>query len=52
MKQDDPRPPDSGKASSSENDLIYIEDGVDLTLIRWVLSLKPTERLIALQQNI
>jgi hypothetical protein len=28
----------------------YSEDGVDLTLIRWMLSLTPDERLQALQQ--
>lgn len=28
------------------------EDGVDLTLIRWMLSLTPAERLQALQNNI
>jgi hypothetical protein len=27
-------------------------DGVDLTLIRWMLSLTPTERLQVLQHNI
>jgi len=52
MKQDDPRPPDSEKASSSERDLIYSKDGVDFTLIRWMLSLTPTERIQTLQRNI
>ena len=28
------------------------EDGVDLTLIRWMLSLSPLERLQVLQQHI
>ena len=28
------------------------EDGVDLTLIRWMLSLTPAERLATLQQAI
>lgn len=28
----------------------YSEDGVDLTLIRWMLSLTPAERLDTLQQ--
>ncbi len=28
------------------------EDGVDVTLIRWMLSLTPTERLQVLQQHI
>ena len=52
MKQDDPRQPDSEKTSSSKDALIYSKDGVDLTLIRWMLSLTPTERLQTLQQNI
>jgi|GEM_PF-1280523 len=30
----------------------YSEDGVDLTLIRWMLSLTPRERLEVLQQEI
>jgi hypothetical protein len=30
----------------------YSEDGVDLTLIRWMLSLTPSERLQILQQNV
>lgn len=30
----------------------YAEDGVDVTLIRWMLSLTPTERLQMLQQNV
>ena len=28
----------------------YSDDGVDLTLVRWMLSLTPAERLDALQQ--
>jgi hypothetical protein len=28
----------------------YSEDGVDLSLIRWMLDLTPTERLIAAEQ--
>lgn len=31
---------------------VYSEDGVDLTLIRWMLSLTPTKRLEALQDVI
>ena len=31
---------------------VYSEDGVDLTLIRWMLSLAPTERLQVLQRNV
>lgn len=30
----------------------YSEDGVDLTLIRWMLSLTPAERLEFLEQRI
>jgi hypothetical protein len=30
----------------------YGEDGVDLTLIRWMLSLTPAERLQFLEQRI
>jgi len=30
----------------------HSEDGVDLTLIRWMLSLTPAERLQALQQSV
>lgn len=30
----------------------YSEDGVDLTLIRWMLSLTPAERLQVLQQQV
>ena len=29
----------------------YSEEGVDLTLIRWMLSLEPAERLRVLQQH-
>ncbi|MCU0573397.1 MAG: hypothetical protein MUC41_10425 [Syntrophobacteraceae bacterium] len=34
------------------NGFDYAEDGVDVTLIRWMLSLTPTERPQVLQQNI
>jgi hypothetical protein len=30
----------------------YSEDGVDLTLIRWMLSLTPAERLQVLQHQV
>jgi len=30
----------------------YSEDGIDLTLIRWMLSLNPSQRLQFLQENI
>lgn len=37
---------------SSEDGPTHSEDGVDLTLIRWMLSMTPSERLETLQQNI
>jgi hypothetical protein len=49
------------KISNDQNRLIvnlredvpaYSKDGVDLTLIRWALSLSPTERLKVLQDSI
>lgn len=36
---------------SQEDNPAYSKDGVDLTLIRWMLSLTPAERLNVLQQN-
>jgi hypothetical protein len=30
----------------------HSEDGVDLTLIRWMLSMTPTQRLQTLQQHV
>jgi hypothetical protein len=30
----------------------YSEDGVDLTLVRWMLSLTPAERLDVLQNHV
>jgi len=30
----------------------YSEDGVDLTLIRWMLSLTPAERLQVLERHV
>jgi hypothetical protein len=30
----------------------YSDDGVDLTLIRWMLSLTPAERLQVLQRHV
>ena len=42
----DPQPP----TDCSQTD--YSEDGVDLTLIRWMLSLTPAERLQVLQRQV
>jgi hypothetical protein len=33
------------------DDGAFSEDGVDLTLIRWMLSLSPAERLRVLESN-
>jgi len=41
MPKDDEAPPPE-----------YSEDGVDLTLIRWSLSLSPAERLDFLEQHV
>jgi len=40
------------RASRKEIPATYSEDGVDLTLIRWMLSLTPAERLQVLQRHI
>jgi hypothetical protein len=36
--------------TNESSESVYSDDGVDLTLIRWMLSLTPAERLEALQQ--
>ena len=41
----------AGKALASK-ERIYSEDGVDLTLIRWMLSLTPVERLKVLERHL
>ena len=38
--------------NARSDQLAYSEDGVDLTLIRWMLSLTPPERLEVLQQYV
>ncbi len=56
-KQQSNRPNLSGgrKVSSSScprnQNRAYSEDGVDMTLIRWMLSLTPAERLQVAQQS-
>ena len=44
-KRDDAGQPDQSASAFSE-------DGVDLTLIRWMLSLSPAQRLVALQGTV
>jgi hypothetical protein len=43
-----PRMNQAGPAPESNT---FSDDGVDLTLIRWLLSLTPAERLAVLQSN-
>ena len=44
--------PNPVKQSASIKGALYSERGVDLTLIRWMLSLTPAERLRVLHQTI
>ena len=41
-----------GATPTQENWLTHSEDGVNLTVIRWMLSLTPAERLEVLEQTI
>ena len=45
------QPPRQNELSTKDEEP-YSEDGVDLTLIRWMLSLTPAERLQVLQRNV
>ncbi len=47
MKQNEPQDSDASRDPPTHS-----EEGVDLTLIRWMLSLTPSERLETLQRNI
>jgi hypothetical protein len=38
-------------AQAADHEALYSDDGVDLTLIRWMLALTPTERLQVLQEQ-
>jgi hypothetical protein len=51
MESHDPLPSELPTDADAEKPS-YSEDGVDLTLIRWMLSLTPAERLEVLQQHI
>lgn len=48
----DPQSECKGRAPESQDEQTYSEDGVDVTLIRWMLSLTPTERLQVLQESV
>lgn len=53
MKETGSQPCCSEKVPVTQSEQItYSDDGVDLTLIRWMLSLTPSERLQVLQQNV
>ena len=42
----------AGEVDPSGDEPTHSPDGVDLTLIRWMLSLTPEERLEVLQANV
>lgn len=44
--------PEPGACNEPSAQPTHSEDGVDLTLIRWMLSLTPAERLEVLQNNV
>jgi hypothetical protein len=48
----DERNPATSEFQAPADQPTHSEEGVDLTLIRWMLSLTPTERLQVLQQNV
>ena len=48
----EPSPQTSRSPSLEENGPTHSVEGVDLTLIRWMLSLTPAERLEVLQRNV
>ena len=52
MKEDPNKNPVQDSGGFVDNSRSFSEDGVDLTLIRWMLSLTPEERLRTLQNNV
>jgi len=52
MKENEPKHPFSEEAFSPGTIKTDTNDGVDLSLIRWMLSMTPTQRLQTLQKNI
>lgn len=52
MEKMGPQPEVEEKTPESQDEQTYSEDGVDLTMIRWMLSLTPTERLQVLQESV
>jgi hypothetical protein len=51
MEPNRPSPPVMPQPEGERDLPKYSEDGVDLTLIRWMLSLTPIERLKVLDQH-
>jgi hypothetical protein len=47
-----PLEPEPDKNDGPSAQATHSEDGVDLTLIRWMLSLTPAERLEVLENNV
>ena len=52
MRPNKIKPLNPAELSLEEDRSLYSEDGVDLTLIRWMLSMTPGERPQVLQQTI
>lgn len=52
MKENEPKHPLLEESFSPGITKTYTKDGVDLSLIRWMLSMTPTQRLQTLQKNI
>ncbi len=52
MTGDEATVPRASHETPLEDEPTHSADGVDLTLIRWMLSLTPMERLEVLQENI
>ena len=45
-------PTQPGKPTEGDHEENYSESGVDRTLIRWMLSMTPSERLRAMQEQL
>lgn len=52
MKKTDSREAPQERTPLTEEEPTHSPEGVDLTLIRWMLSLTPAERLQTLQENV
>jgi len=52
MTLPDSRHPPRNAEAADASEPTHSEDGVDLTLIRWMLSLTPLERLEVLQETV